>query len=167
MSYYSRSCRRRFTILNFKIWALSRICGRCQQNFTAHAQKRLYRNFQLKFRRFSNVFRWFLHFISWKFAVFLLMLHFTHCAKFEVDMAIHCQVIAFLLLICCVTLTFDLMTLTSSHTRRVTWSTLPKRQKILCLSVLEMSYNVFHWLLLKMRFRLLRMSRITWPVCWS
>jgi len=42
MSYCSRSCWRRFTVLNFKSWAFSRICGHCQQHFTAHAQKRGY-----------------------------------------------------------------------------------------------------------------------------
>jgi len=57
-----------------------------------------------KFRRLGDVFHWFLHFISWKFAVFLLPVYFTYWAKFEVDMAIHCRVIAFLLLIRCVTL---------------------------------------------------------------
>ena len=79
-----------------------------------------------KFRRFGDVFHRFLHFISWKFAVFLLPLYFTYCAKFECDMANHCQVIAFLLLIRCVTLWPWLFTLTSSHTWRVTWSTLPE-----------------------------------------
>jgi len=93
MSYCSRSCRRRFTVLNFKSWAFSRICSHCQQQFNGHAQKRLFRNsgisfgdlatFPLiffafymlnvirfpdpdlqsaKFRRFGNVFHWFLHY---------------------------------------------------------------------------------------------------------
>jgi len=32
MSYFSRSCRRRFTVLNVKSWAFSCICGHCQQH---------------------------------------------------------------------------------------------------------------------------------------
>jgi len=64
MSYCSRSRRRRFTVLNFKS-AFSRICGHCLQHFTAHMQKRLFRNFQQKFLQFGDVFRWFLHFICW------------------------------------------------------------------------------------------------------
>ena len=81
-----------------------------------------------KFWRFGDVFHWFLDFISWKFAIFLLLVYFTYCAKFDVDMTIHFWLIAFLLLMRCVTvtLTFDLLTLTSSHTWRVTWSTLRK-----------------------------------------
>jgi len=37
-----------------------------------------------------------------------------------------------------VTLTFDLLTLVSSHTWRVTWATPPRSLKILRLSVLEL-----------------------------
>ena len=143
MSYCSRSRRRRFTVLNFKS-AFSRICGHCLQHFTAHAQKRLFRNFQQKFLQFGDVFRWFflhficwmsfdsptpislqcakfrrfgdvfhrfLHFITWQFAVFLLPVYFTYCAKFKVDMSIHCRVIVFLLLLRCVTLWPWLLTL--------------------------------------------------------
>jgi len=44
--------------------------------------------------------------------------------KFEADMAIHCQLIAFLMTIRYVTLTFDLLALNSCHTWRVMWSTL-------------------------------------------
>ena len=47
-------------------------------------------------------------------------------------------VIALLLLIRYVTLTFDLLTLVSGHARRVTWSTPPPSLKILRLSVLEL-----------------------------
>jgi len=130
MSYCSRSCRRRFTVLNFKSWAFSRICGHCQQQFNGHAQKRLFRNAGISFgdlATFPLIFFRILHaechsiprprFIKceisaiWRrfpliFAlqVFLLPVYFTYCARFEVDMAIHCRVIAFLLLICCVTL---------------------------------------------------------------
>ena len=123
--------------------------------------------FGKKFRRFGDVFHWFLHFISWTFAVFLLPVYFTYCAKFEVDMAIHCRVIAFLLLIHCVTLWPWLLAFwpwpalvhggsRDQHCQKLE-DTMPIRSWV-------MSYNVFHWLLLKMRFKLLRMHRITWPV---
>jgi len=121
-----------------------------------------------KFQRLRNVFHWLLHFISWKFAVFLLPVYFIYCAKPEVDMAIHCRVIAFLLPICCVnlvTLTFDLDQL--SYMARHVINTAKKLKDPTPIRSWVTSYNVFHWLLLKMRFRLLRMRRITWPVRWG
>jgi len=53
--------------------------------------------------------------------------------KFNVDKTIRCLVIELLLLIRCdlVTLTFDLLTLVSGHTWRVTWSIHPPSLKIL------------------------------------
>jgi len=72
--------------------------------------------------------------------------------KFEVDMTIHCQVIAFLSADRSrnlVTLTFDLLTLNSCHTWRVSWLTLPPSMKTLRLSVLELWVITFpvgyHW----------------------
>ena len=72
--------------------------------------------------------------------------------KFEVDTTIRCRVIALLLLIRYVTLwpwPFDLLTLVSGHTWRVTWSTPPPSLKILWLSVLELwvltSPIGYHW----------------------
>ena len=137
MSYCSRSCRRWFILLNFKSSAFCRICGHCQQHFTAHMQKRLFRKFRYN-RRFDYVFRWFFCILYAEYhslpgpdfltkceisaiwrrfplivAFYMLKVRristsvffiFTNCAKFEVDMAIHCRVIAFLLLIRCVTL---------------------------------------------------------------
>jgi len=61
--------------------------------------------------------------------------------RFEVDMTIHCRVIAFLSADKSrdlVTLTFDLLTLNSYHTWRVTWPTLPQRLKTLWLFVHEL-----------------------------
>jgi len=49
MSYCSRSCRRRFTVLYFKSCAYRRIYGHFQQHFTVHAPKRLFMNFFCKF----------------------------------------------------------------------------------------------------------------------
>jgi len=61
--------------------------------------------------------------------------------KFEVDMTIHCRVTAFLSANTSgnlVTLTFDLLTLNSCHTWRVTWPTLPPSLKTLRLFVHEL-----------------------------
>ena len=64
----------------------------------------------------------------------------TISIKFEVDTTIRCLVIAFAAdtLRDLVTLTFDLLTLVSGHTWRVTWSTPPRSLKMLRLSVLEL-----------------------------
>jgi len=61
--------------------------------------------------------------------------------KFEVDMIIHCRVTAFLTADTSrdlVTLTFDHLTLSSCHTRRVTWPILPPSLKTLRLLVHEL-----------------------------
>ena len=88
--------------------------------------------------------------------------------KFEVHTTIRCWVIAFLSADTArdlVTLTVDRLTLNSCLTWRVTWSTTPPSLMTLRLFVHELtSYNVSHWLPLKMRTRPLRMRRITWPV---
>ena len=88
--------------------------------------------------------------------------------KFEVDITTHCRVIAFLSADTSrdlVTLTFNLLTLNSSHTWRVTWPTLPlKFEDPKTIRSWVTSYNVSHWLALEMRTRPLRMRRITWPV---
>jgi len=64
----------------------------------------------------------------------------TVSTKFEVDTTIRClvSVIAADTLRDLVTFTFDLLTLVSGHTWRVTWSTPPPNLKILRLSVLEL-----------------------------
>ena len=87
--------------------------------------------------------------------------------KFEVDMTISCRVTAFLSANTSrdlVTLTFDLLTLNSCHTWRVTWPSLLPSLKTLRLRSSVTSYNVSHWLPLKTSTRPLRMRRITWPV---
>jgi len=58
--------------------------------------------------------------------------------NFEVNRTIHCRVIAFLLLIRYVTLTYDCLTLNSCHTWRIMWSTLPPSWKMLCLFTVEL-----------------------------
>ena len=155
MSYCSRSCRRWFILLNFKSSAFCRICGHCQQHFTAHMQKRLFRKFRYnrrfdyvfrwfffafymlniirfptqislqsaKFRRFGDVFHWLLHFICWKFAVFLLPFFYFYQLRqvwswYGHPLPSYC-VLAADTLRDLVTLTFDVFTLTSSHTWEV------------------------------------------------
>jgi len=72
--------------------------------------------------------------------------------KFEVDMTIHCRVTAFLSVDTSrdlVTLSFDRLTLSSCHTCRVTWPTLPPSLKTLWLFVHELRVITFpvgyHW----------------------
>ena len=72
--------------------------------------------------------------------------------KFEVDMTIHCRVTAFLSADTSrglVTLTFDLLTLSSCHTWRVTWSTMPPSLKTLRPFVHELRVITvpidYHW----------------------
>jgi len=84
--------------------------------------------------------------------------------KFKVDSTIRCLVIALLLLIRYVTLTFDLLTMVSDHTRRVTWSRLPPSLKILWVSVLELSSDISRRISLTMRLQPLRMRHISWPM---
>jgi len=72
--------------------------------------------------------------------------------KFEVDMTIHCRVTAFLSPDTSrdlVTSTFDLLTLSSCHTWRVTLPTLPPSLKTLCifvhvLRVITVPFD-YHW----------------------
>jgi len=154
MSYCSRSCRRRFTVLNFKSWAFSRICGHCQQQFNGHAQKRLFRNAGISFGDLATFPLIFLHFTCWMSfdspTPIYKVRNFGDLETFSIDFCItsiytsglfyllrqvwswyghplpsYC-VLAADMLRDLVTLTFDLLTLTSSHTWRVTWSTLPK-----------------------------------------
>ena len=109
-----------------------------------------------KFRRFGDVLRWFLHLIFWMSAIFLLPVCLTYWSrkystrvdphvdnfhKVEVDMTIHCRVIAFLSADTSrdfVTLTFELLTLNNWCAWRVTLPTLLPRLTTLRLSVLEL-----------------------------
>ena len=71
---------------------------------------------------------------------------FIITTKFEVDMTIHCRVTAFLSADTSrdlVTLTFDLLTLSSCHTWRVTWPTLPPSLKTPRLFVHELRVITF------------------------
>ena len=93
MSYCSRYRWRRFTVLDLTSWAFTAIFSNI---CTAHAQKRLFMNFRCKiytppfdsqtpisylsakFWRFGDVFRWFLFFICWTSAIFLLPVCLTY-----------------------------------------------------------------------------------------
>jgi len=117
---------------------------------------------ECKISAIGDVFRWLLHFIFWMSAIFLLPVCLTYWprkyitrvdphvdefpTKFEVDMCIHCRVIAFLSADTSrdlVTLTFALLALCSCHAWRVTWPTLPPSTKTLRLSVLELPVITF------------------------
>jgi len=90
MPYCSRSRRRRFTVWTSKVEHMVSFAAIFSNIRTAHAQKRLFVNFLYKFRhrrsirwprfpgRFGDVFRWFLHFICWMSAIFLLPVCLTY-----------------------------------------------------------------------------------------
>jgi len=85
--------------------------------------------------------------------------------KFEVDMTIHCWVIAFLSADTSrdfVTLTFDLEQLLCMAGNVTNLAT--KFEDPMPICCWFMSHNVSRWLLLRMRTRPLRMRRITWTV---
>jgi len=88
--------------------------------------------------------------------------------KFEVDMTIHCRVIAFLYADTSRDLVnFALLTLNSWSTWRVTWPTLLPSLNFEDPTPINswlMSHNVSPWLPLRMHTRPLRMRQITWPV---
>ena len=69
--------------------------------------------------------------------------------KFEVDTTKSCLAIALLLLICYVTLTFDILTLVNGHAWGVKLSTPPPSLKILQLFILELwvltSHTGYNW----------------------
>jgi len=115
-------------------------------------------------RRFTLIF---LHLIFWMSVIFLLPVSLTYWPKtyttrvdphvdnsheFEVDMTVHCWVIAFLSADTSrdfVTLTFDPLTLNSCCAWRVTRTTLLLSLKSLCLSVVDLWVIMFpvcyHW----------------------
>ena len=87
--------------------------------------------------------------------------------KFEVDMTIHCRVTAFLsgdTSRDLVTLTFDLLTLSSSYMASHVAKPATKFEDPKAIRSWVTSYNISRWLPLKMRTRPLRVRRITWPV---
>jgi len=88
--------------------------------------------------------------------------------RFEVDMTIHCRVIAFLSADTSrdlVTLTFDLLSLNSYHTWRGHVTNIAtKFEDPITIRSWVTNYNGSHWLPLKMRTRPLRMHRIMWPM---
>jgi len=55
MTYCSRSCQRRFTVLNFKGRDLVALTAIFSNICTAHAQKRLFLNFWCKFRHRRSI----------------------------------------------------------------------------------------------------------------
>ena len=93
ISYCTRSPRCRFAVLYFKIEHIVAFTAIFSNICTAHSQKWLLVNFRSKFRHrhlicqprfpsrvqnFGDVFRWFLHFICWISAIFLLPVCLTY-----------------------------------------------------------------------------------------
>ena len=125
----------------------------------------------------GDVIRWFLHFICWMSAIFLRwstdLESIPHAStpttiirtKFEVDVTIHCRLIAILSLDTSrdlVTLTFWPWTVvihggSRDHLCHQVW-------RPYAYPILSYELQRFRWLPLRMRTRPLCMRRITWPV---
>jgi len=152
MSYCSRSCRRRFTVLDFKSWAFSRICGHFSNICTAHAQKRLFMIFRCKFKHHRSIPRP-------RFPI--KVQNFGDLATFSVHFCIlysECQPYFYFRFVW----PTDLESV--PHTSTPTSIIPTKFEDPTPIRSWVMSYNVSRWLPLKMRTRPQRMRRITWPV---
>jgi len=108
-----------------------------------------------KFWRFGDVFHWFLDFISWKFAIFLLLVYFTYYYYFwcwyDHPLPTYCVLAADALRDCDLDFwPFDLDQL--SYMAGHVINTSKKLEDPMPVRSWVMSYNVFYWLLLKMRF---------------
>jgi len=79
MSYCSRSCRRRFTVLDFKSWALKRLFMHFRCKFR-HRRSTHRPRFPIRAQNFgdSALFYVFLHLIFWLSAIFLLPVCLTY-----------------------------------------------------------------------------------------
>jgi len=155
MSYCSRSRRRRFAVLDFKSWAYICTYGYFQQHLYMHRNGYLWTScvnldttvrFAIKVLNFGDLATFsvdfcilysqcppYFYFRSVQSTDLQSVPHTSTPTsiiptKFEVDMCIHCWVIAFLSADPSrdhVTLTSDLLTLNSCSVWRVTWPTLP------------------------------------------
>jgi len=138
VSYCSRSRRRRFTVLDFKSWAYSRIYGHFQQHLYCPDPDFL---LQCKIPAIWPRFPLILHFLKfWMSTIFLLPVCLTYWPRkyttpslkliwlstVELQRFLSADTSRDL-----VTLTFDLLTLSSCHTWRVTWPNLPPSLKTL------------------------------------
>jgi len=148
-AYWSRSCRRRFTVLDLKVQHIVEFTATFSNSCAAHAQKRLFMSFWCKLRHRRLIRR----------PDFLLECRISAwtptsiiSTRFEIDMTINCRVIAFVSADTSrdlVSLTFDViapswyLTLKICHTWRVTWPTLPPSMKTLRLSFLQLRVITF------------------------
>jgi len=152
MSYCSRSCRRRFTVLDFKSWAYSLIYGHFQQHLYWRAQKRLFMNFRCKFRHRRSIRRP-------RFPG--RVQNFSDLATFFVDFYIlyaECPPYFYFRFVW----PTDLKSIPHASTPT---SIIPTRfEAPTPIRSWVMSDNVSHWLPLKMRTLPLRMRPVTWPV---
>jgi len=149
MSYCSRSCRRRYTVLNFKSWAFAAIFSNI---CTAHAQKRLFMNFRCKFRQRRSIRRP-------RFSI--RVQNFSDLATFSVHFCIldaECPPYFYFRFVW----PTDLESIPHASTRT---SLIPTTfEAPTPIRSWVMIYNVSLWLLLKMRIRPLRMRRISLTV---
>jgi len=157
---------------------------------TAHTQKRLFMNFRCKFRHRRSIpdpdflIQCKISAILWRFPSYIYsrfvwptdLESIPHASiatsiiptKFEVNMTIRCRVTAFLStdtlrdLVTFDLWPFDLEQL--SYMAGHVANTATKFEDPKTIRSWVTSYDVSHWLALKMRTRPLRMSRITWPV---
>jgi len=152
MSYCSRSCRRRYTVLNLQVEHIVAFGAIFSNICTANAQKRLFRNFRCKFRHRHSIRRP-------PFPV--RVQNFSDFATFSVDFCI-------LYAECPPYFYFRFVWPTNlesiPHASTPTSIILTKFEDPTPIHSWVMSYNVSRWLPLKMRTRPLRMHRITWPV---
>ena len=146
MSYCSRSCRRRFTVLDFKSWALVAFAVIVSNICTAHAQKRLFMNFRRSIPRPRFPSR---------------VQNFGDLATFSVDYCIlYSECLPYFYFRFVWPTDLESIPYASTH-----MSIIPtKVEAPTPIRSWVMSDNVSHWLPLKMRTRPLRMRRITWPV---
>jgi len=139
MTYYSRSCRSRYTVLNFKRWEYSCNCGHFQQHmycrngylWTSGVNSDFLSECKISeiLRRFSLIFAFYtLNVLHFLLPVFMAYGNRKYATRVERTSIIPNK--------------FE------DPTPIRSWVT---------------SYNASRWLSLKMRMRPLRMRRITWP----
>ena len=152
MSYCSRTRRRRFTVLDFKVEYIAAFTAIFSNICTARAQKRLFRNLLCKFRHRRSIHR----------LRFPVRVHnFGDLATFCVDFCIlysECPPYFYFRFVW----PTDLESIPHASTPT---SIIPtKVEDPTPIRSWVMNDNVSHWLPLKMRTRPLRVRRITWPV---
>ena len=148
MSHCSRSRRRRFTVLDFKSWAYSRIYCHFQQHLYCACAETVFMNFRCKFRHHRSIPRP-------RFPV--RVQNFGDMATFSVDYCIlYSEYPPYFYFRFVWPADLESIPHTSTPTSIMTTKFEARSPIRFCV----MSDNVSHWLPLKMRMRPLRMQ---WP----